>query len=69
MSLKAIHIIFIIASSLLSIFFSVWSFYAYFGPEGTPLHLLFGVLSIAALGGLGWYGKYFLNKLKHISYL
>lgn len=69
MSLKAIHIIFIAASSLLSIFFSVWSFYTYFGADGAPLHLLFGVLSIAALAGLGWYGKYFLKKLKHISYL
>lgn len=69
MSLKAIHIIFILASSLLAIFFGVWGFREYFGPHGTPIHLVYGILSFLSLGGLIYYGKYFLKKLKHIAYL
>ena len=47
----------------------VWSWRNYFGPESTVAHLVYGVLSIVAFGGLIYYGKYFLKKLKHISYL
>ena len=69
MSLKAIHIIFIIASSLLAVFFGAWGFGEYFRGEGTPIHLVYGIFSIALLVGLVFYGKYFLRKLKHIAYL
>lgn len=69
MSLKAIHIIFILASSLMTIFFGVWSWRQYFGAEGSAIHLVYGLVSIAALAGLLAYGRYFLKKLKHISYL
>jgi heme A synthase len=67
MSLKAIHIVFIIASTLLSIFFGIWAVREFLGPEGGPEHLLYGVLSIAALVGLVFYGRYFLRKMKHID--
>jgi hypothetical protein len=69
MSLKAIHIIFILASSIMTLFFGVWSWRKYFGPEGGVAHLVYGILSIAALAGLLAYGRYFMRKLKHISYL
>ena len=69
MSLKAIHIVFIIASSLMAILFGVWAFGEYFGPEGRPVHLGYGVVAIALLAGLLVYGRYFLRKLKHIAYL
>ena len=69
MSLKAIHILFIIASGLLSIFFGVWGFREYFGRAGQPVHLVYGILSVLMLGGLAVYGRYFLRKLKHIAYL
>ena len=69
MSLKAIHIVFILASSLMTIFFGVWAWREYFAPEGTGAHLTYGLLSIVALVALLAYGRYFLRKLKHISYL
>ena len=69
MSLKAIHIVFIVASLAMTLFFAVWSWRTYFGPEGTSAHLAYGVFSILAIGGLLYYGQYFLKKLKHISYL
>lgn len=69
MSLKAIHIVFIIASSLVAIIFGVWAFGEYFGPEGQPEHLVYGAIAIAMLAALLVYGRYFLKKLKHIGYL
>jgi hypothetical protein len=69
MSLKTIHIVFVIASCLMTAFFGVWAWREYFGAMGTRAHLLYGLLSIVALGGLLAYGKYFLKKLKHINYL
>ena len=69
MSLKTIHIVFVIASCLMTAFFGVWAWREYFGPAGTRAHLLYGVSSIAAFVGLLAYGKYFLKKLKHIDYL
>lgn len=69
MSLKTIHIVFIIASCLMTAFFGVWSWREYFSPDGTSAELVYGILSICGLIGLLAYGKYFLNKLKHISYL
>lgn len=67
MSLKAIHIVFILASSVLALFLAFWSLREFFGPEGEWQHLLYAVLSGAGLAGLLVYGKYFLRKLKHIQ--
>jgi DNA-binding transcriptional regulator of glucitol operon len=69
MSLKAIHIVFIIASSLMTTFVGWWSFREYFTVSHSPAHLFFGFASVAALVGLLVYGRYFLRKLKHINYL
>lgn len=69
MSLKAIHLVFVTAALLLTAFFGVWAWQEYGSPEGTRLHLAFALLSIVAFAGLLAYGKYFLRKLKHISYL
>jgi hypothetical protein len=69
MSLKAFHIIFVGASSLLALVLGVWSFWVYASPEGGVWNLIAGVLSLLGFAGLLIYGKYFLNKLKHISYL
>ena len=69
MSLKTIHIVFVIASCLMTAFFGVWAWREYFSPMGTRAHLIYGVLSIVAFVGLLVYGRYFLKKLKHISYL
>ncbi len=69
MSLKAFHIIFIVASSALALGFGVWMLRDYSRPEGTLSDLLLGVGSCLAFVGLLVYGRYFLKKLKRVSYL
>ena len=69
MSLKAFHIVFITASTLLAIGFGGWSFRQYLSPEGAQSDLLYAVGSGLAAVALLVYGKYFLKKLKNISYL
>jgi len=68
MSLKAFHLIFVTASVAVSLFVGIWSALSY-NRTGAQLDLAFAVASGLAVIGLLWYGKYFLKKLKHISYL
>ena len=68
MSLKAFHLIFVIASVLLTIGFGIWGINEY-NHGGPTADLLMGIGSLFLAAGLIWYGKYFLRKLKHISYL
>ena len=68
MSLKAFHIVFVIASILLAFGFAVWSLMTY--SDGRRLiDLIFGIVSALSGVGLVIYGRYVLRKLKHISYL
>jgi len=69
MSLKAFHIVFIVASILLAFLFAGWSFSSYFRDQGPVLHLVFGIGSFIAGVALIVYSKYVLRKLKDISYL
>ena len=69
MSLKAFHILFVIAATTLTLGFGLWAVRRYAIGEGNALELGLGILSILLAPGLAWYGKYFLRKLKHISYL
>jgi hypothetical protein len=69
MSLKAFHIVFIVASTLLAIGFGVSSLRQYLSPEGARADLLYGVGSALAAIALLVYGRYFLKKLRDISYL
>jgi hypothetical protein len=68
MSLKAFHLIFVSASVAVSLFLGVWSFLS-FKQTGSRTDLTFVIASALAVVALLWYGKYFLKKLKHISYL
>jgi hypothetical protein len=68
MSLKAFHVVFITVSILLAFGFSGWEFKAYSEDKGW-VDLAFGLGSGLAGIGLIVYGRYFLKKLKHISYL
>ncbi|HEY1171164.1 MAG TPA: hypothetical protein VGH19_07355 [Verrucomicrobiae bacterium] len=68
MSLKAFHVVFVTASILLSLGFGGWALNGYF-QEGGNLNLGLGVGAMVLAVGLGVYGRYFLKKLKHISYL
>ena len=70
MSLKAFHIVFVTLSILLAFFCGVWFLCEYASAPGRPASLLAaGIVSFVAGGGLIWYGKSVLRKLKHISYL
>ena len=68
MSLKAFHLIFVTASVAVSLFLGVWSWMSY-NRTGSTIDLAFTISSGLAVVALLWYGKYFLKKLKHISYL
>lgn len=69
MSLKAFHLIFIIAASALAFGCGVWGIKHYLGTDGRPVDLAFGLGSLAAGGLLLVYERYFLKKLKNIGYL
>lgn len=68
MSLKAIHLVFITASTVLAFGFCVWGFSEYDNSK-SPVDLSYGIGSLVAGVGLIVYGRYFLKKLKHTSYL
>ena len=69
MSLKAFHLIFITASSALAFGFVVWALKNYFSSEGVAMDLVYAIGSFAAGIGLIFYERYFLKKLKNVSYL
>ena len=69
MSLKAFHIVFVTASTLICFIFGGWLLNEYFRGGAAVSYLVGGVMAFVAAAGLVWYGKYFLKKLKHISYL
>lgn len=68
MSLKAFHLIFVTASVAVSVFLGVWAFLSY-RSTGSHTDLAYVITSGMAVVALLWYGRYFLRKLKHISYL
>ncbi len=68
MSLKAFHIFFIAMSIAIAVGFGVWATRD-FAQSGNWVHLTLGVGSFAASVLLGFYGVWFLRKLKHVSYL
>ena len=68
MSLKAFHLVFIIASIVLAFGFGIWAVVAFF-KSGGALNLIVALGSFAAGVGLIFYERYFLKKTKNISYL
>ena len=69
MSLKAFHLIFITAACALAFGCAVWGLKDFFSEGGGPGDLLFGLVSLAGGIGLVLYERYFLKKLKKVSYL
>jgi hypothetical protein len=68
MSLKAFHVVFVIASIILALGFGAWSLRDYF--DGGPRsNLWFGIGSLIAGIALICYARSVLKKLKNISYL
>ena len=68
MSLKTFHIMFVAVSTILAIGFGVWAIRDY-GTSGEAASMVLGVLSLCGAVSMIVYGRWFLRKLKHISYL
>jgi len=69
MSLKAFHLIFITAACGLAFGCGIWALRDYWSAEGGLAQLLAAIGSFAAGAGLIVYERYFLKKLKNVSYL
>jgi cytochrome c oxidase assembly factor CtaG len=69
MSLKAFHLIFIVAAILLALGCAVWSWMSYFSPQRGSWDLVWALVSSLSVVGLIGYEVYFLKKLKNVSYL
>jgi hypothetical protein len=69
MSLKAFHILFVVASTLLAFGFAAWTIEQYVKQQGSGGQLALGIASFLFGIALIAYGRYVLRKLKHISYL
>ena len=68
MSLKAFHLVFIILSILLTLMFGIWGVVSH-GSSGITAELVMGIISLVGTVGLSVYLRYFLKRLKHVSYL
>ena len=68
MSLKAFHVVFIIASILLAFGFAAWALKNH-SAGGQASLLYYGIGSAVAGVGLVGYFAYVLKKLKKVSYL
>jgi hypothetical protein len=69
MSLKAFHVVFVAASTLLAFGFAAWAMRHYFSGEGSAADMALGIASFVFGVALVFYGRYVLRKLKNMSYL
>jgi len=68
MSLKAFHLLFIVASIALSVWFGIWCFGEYSFTE-SALTLIMGILSFVSTIGMSLYLGWFLKKSRGIGYI
>ncbi|MHC4063864.1 MAG: hypothetical protein ACYSUQ_11325 [Planctomycetota bacterium] len=68
MSLKAFHIFFVAVSALFSLGLGLWAIREYTTIGGAG-NLVLGIAAFAACPVLAWYGRWFLRKLKGVSYI
>lgn len=68
MSLKAFHIVFMIASILLALVMIGWAA-THYRSEGDGASLALLVVSSAGAVAMLVYGRWFMKKLRHVSYL
>jgi hypothetical protein len=65
-SLKAFHVFFVVASTLLALFCGVWGVMTY-AKTGGGGSLALGIGGFVAAAALVLYGIWFLRKLKNVS--
>ena len=68
MSLKTFHIVFVTMTTILCVGVGVWAIRDY-QSAGDIAALALGIGSLLGSLVLAWYGRWFLRKLKNISYL
>ncbi len=68
MSLKFFHVLFVALALLGSVGFAVWSFRQAAAGAGA-LYVALGVLAVVVAIALAVYGRWFLKKMKDVSYL
>ena len=68
MSLKAFHVVFVLVSTVLCLGFGAWAI-AEYRSKGDLAALVGGLGSFAVCVALLVYGRWFLRKLKGVSYL
>jgi hypothetical protein len=69
MSLKAFHLVFITASSAMCAGCGVWGLKNFLSADGRATDLVFALGAFVAGVALIVYERFFLKKLKHVSYL
>jgi hypothetical protein len=69
MSLKAFHLVFITAACALAFGCGIWGIKDYLSIDGGRFDLVFGLGSLGSGVALIFYERYFLKKLKGVSYL
>lgn len=69
MSLKALHVVFVLASMFLCAVFGAWAVMNFEAQGGGALAVTYVAGSAAGLVALLVYGVYFLKKLRNVSYL
>ena len=67
MSLKAVHILFIVLSIALTVMMAVWAAGRYISPIGSAGHLGTAVLSLLASVALAVYAVKFVRKARRIG--
>lgn len=67
MSLKGVHLVFILASIALAVFMAIWAAGVYVSGTGSAAHIATAVCSLAAAGGLAVYAARFVRKARRIG--
>lgn len=67
MSLRAIHLVFIVASMLLAAFTTFWGVAMFLTERGAPGHLAFAAGSFCTLVGMAIYAVKFVRKTREIG--
>ena len=67
MSLRAIHIVFIVASILLAAFTTFWGVAMFMTERGVAWHLAFAAGSLCAVVGMAVYAVKFVRKTREIG--
>lgn len=69
MSLKAVHLVFVTLLTALALGCGAWKVRAYFSDVGRTTDLVWAGMSFLAAVAVVVYGRYFLKKLKAISFV